>query len=525
MSRVLCFSYERLFYPNNILSGPGSRIWELACALKRKKHKVTIAELNHEKDYEKDGIKFISWDTQKLKNIKKEFDVAFILLSAYVGQYFSKIPKIPTIVDLTTPIAVEAQAHSIGRNGDFFLNDGILPTYIALENGDFFTCSNQAQKNYYSGMMALMGIKNFNKDIIKVCPFAPSKKYIKTKKKNILTKVVGKNKKILLWMGSMFSWYDYKTPILAMKNIVKTHKNAALIFVGADNPNIPELTKNNYKKAKNLAKKHKLLDKSIYFIDWVAYNDRLSIYTESYLNLVTSNNSPESSLSYRTRIVDSFQARLPVICTDNDDLSKIIENNSLGETIPVSSPKVLASKIIRLVEDTEKVRKYSKNIDNYVKKVFNIDESIKPIHDFCKKPKSFEKEPRLNFLSIINQQNQRIKNLEYIKDDKEGVNQSLVNEIKRLEKIKESDWKDFERIKDAQNEHIQEIKKTLDETTLEMKMQMNRLNEIIKQQGEIIAKQKGRIGQFKNSIMYPFFRVTHNIGRTKMGKILQKLLK
>ena len=58
-----------------------------------------------------------------------------------------------------------------------------------------------------------------------------------------------------------------------------------------------------------------------------------------------------------------------------------------------------------------------------------------------------------------------------------------------------------------------------------MKTQMNRLNEIIKQQGEIIAIQKGRIDQFKNSIVYPFYRITHTLGNTKLGKILQKLLK
>ena len=86
MSKVLCFSYERMFYPDNILSGPGSRLWEIAQTLKRKGHKITIAELNHDKDYTKDGIKFISWDTQRLKNIEKEFDVAFLPLSAYVDQ-------------------------------------------------------------------------------------------------------------------------------------------------------------------------------------------------------------------------------------------------------------------------------------------------------------------------------------------------------------------------------------------------------------------------------------------------------
>ena len=173
MSKIIFFSYERMFYPKDMLSGPGARIWEMANALKRRKHKITIAQMKHEKDFTKNDIKFISWDPITLKNIGKEYDVAFIHLSAYSSDYFEKIKKIPTIVDLTTSLTMESQVHHVGNKDSFFLNDGILPTYNALQYGDFFICASEAQRNYYVGMMSIIGIKNYNIDNLEIVPYAP----------------------------------------------------------------------------------------------------------------------------------------------------------------------------------------------------------------------------------------------------------------------------------------------------------------------------------------------------------------
>ena len=40
-----------------------------------------------------------------------------------------------------------------------------------------------------------------------------------------------------------------------------------------------------------------------------------------------------------------------------------------------------------------------------------------------------------------------------------------------------------------------------------------------------IKYREGKIGEFKNSIIYPFFNLTRSIGKTRIGKLLQKLLK
>ena len=416
MAKVLCFSYERLFFPNNIMSGPGHRLWQIALILKKKGHKVTVAQLNHDKDYTKQGIKFISWDTNSLKSIKKVYDVAYLPLSAFVDQYFDKIKKIPTIVDLSTPLVIESMAHHIGNEDNFYLNQGILPTISALNNGDFFVCSNQSQKKFYLGMISILGIKNFEKNLIDIVSFAPNKQNKNVKSKSIIEKVVGKDKKIILNMGGLYSWYDYKTPILAMKPILKIHPDAVLVFVGALNPRIISLTKNNYNDAKKLAKKIGLIDKNIYFIDWVDYPNRESVYKESSIAIVTSKNKDEASLTHRIRIIDFWSSNLPVICSKSEGLSNHITSKNLGLTYETKNVEDLSKKINTVFNDKLLIEKFKKNLKKFINYEFNLKNAIKPIDEFCKKPKLFKNNIKLNFYQIINQQKNIIKNLEYIKD-------------------------------------------------------------------------------------------------------------
>lgn len=513
MSKVLCFSYERLFYPNDILSGPGSRLWEIALALKRKKHDVTIAQLNHEKDYEKEGIKFISWDTLTLKHINR-YDVAFIPISTYVDQYFGKINKIPTIVDLSTPISVEAMLHSIGDHTEFFLNDGLLPTFTALKEGDFFICSNSTQKHFYLGMLALMGIKNFDTDLIQIAPLAPRKVLPVSKKKNILNKIVGKNKKILLFMGGLYNWYDYKTPILAMKDILKKHNNAVLVFVGGLNPSIPQLTKENYENAKAFAKKNKLLNKNIYFFDWASSTDKYSVYNESDIAIVTSYDTMESSLSYRMRIIDYWQSLLPVICTGNDELAVLVEEKKLGVTIEVENSKELAKQVINILNNEQMLQMYKNNIKNFVTNEFNIGNTINPIHNFCSNPKVIDRKLRLDYFEIIQNLKKRIKDLEYMKDDKIKTNETLVEELSKREER-------FDVVLNDKAESEQELKKHIQN----LEKEINNLNLILIKQSERINYQKSFIGKYRGSIVYPFYKISHTIGKTRIGKLLRRLIK
>ena len=66
---------------------------------------------------------------------------------------------------------------------------------------------------------------------------------------------------------------------------------------------------------------------------------------------------------------------------------------------------------------------------------------------------------------------------------------------------------------------------SLEEQNNDLNKKAKLLDHINQEQHKILMIQKRIIGQFKSSIIYTFYRVTHTIGETKLGKILQKLIK
>ncbi|NTV23609.1 MAG: glycosyltransferase [Nanoarchaeota archaeon] len=507
MSRVVCFSYERMFYPDDKLSGPGYRLWAIATSLTKKGHKVSIAELSHAKDYLKEGISFISWDSIRLKDIQKEFDVAIVPLSAYVWKYFYKIRRIPTLVDLTTPIAVESMAHSIGDSSDFFMHDGVIPTYLALSEGDYFVCSNEMQKHFYTGMLAMLGINTIKNNLIAVAPYAPEKKKPEAEKRKVLESAVGKDRKIMLWLGSLFSWYDYKTLIRAMKDISKAEPAACLVFAGGLNPHIRELTQNNYDEAVSEAKKLGLLGKNIFFIDWISPEDRLCAYEEAMFTVVTSYNTTESQLSYRTRVVDSLNSRVPVLCTDNDDLSKLISSKKMGAVIPVGDAESLIREALFLMKDRKTIERCSRNIEKEIQVGFNIEETIRPIHEFCSKPEKRTAEGCLDFREAIPAMKAKITDLEYIRDDKLATNETLARELAKY---------------DQRFSQVLEDKVRSEE---DLRAQIASLRDELSKQAEANLKMREFAGRFRGSIVFPMYRLTSTIGKTGFGRFFQKILK
>jgi len=443
MSRVIIFSYEQIF-PKYGSSGPSIRNWEIAKALTRRGHKVTIAEWGHSEDYTKNEIKFIKWDEKVLKDISKRFDVALIQESHAVSSYFSKLENIPTIVNLTIPISIEAAADQTKNKKDFFISDGVVPTIISLLKGDFFFCASERQKHFYMGMLNLLGRINphtYNKKLIDVVPVAAPVEIPKIKENIIKGKVVPKNKRIILWPSSIFSWFDAITAIESMKIVSKKVKDAVMVFVGADNPNIDIMTKKNVKSAKKKAKELGLLNKKVYFMDWLPYEKRTNMYLESEFAVVTYPIGPETEMSFRTRIIDCLWGRLPVICTKGDSVAEIIENEGLGATVEEKNSKELAEKIIEFLTNKQELKRISKRVDRFIKEKMNWDVVIEPIDKFCKNPKIDPYKEKITPFSIISEKEELIQNqksqINYLKANLDGHAKNIKGRDSTIEKINE----------------------------------------------------------------------------------------
>ncbi len=500
------FSHRPVFQ-KGMTSGPGIRIFEIAKALQRKGHKVFIAESKREKEELKENINFVTWNNNLLNNIEKKFDVAFIQVWCNDPTFLSKLNSIPTIVDIYAPYLVEHiyyhyKLNNVGLND--FRDNVMIPFYLPFLQGDFFVCANKEQFDYYLGILTLLGRINpsiSNKRIIDIVPVGVSKKKPEFKK-NVLKKII-KNKKIIIWPGGFFPWFDPLTAVKSIEIVKKKYKDIALVFVGSYNPLAPKaLTYKYVKEIKEYVRKKRLLNKNIYFLPWQNHKDYQNIYFEAELAVISYKNNLEAKLSSRTRTTDCFWGRLPVICTEGDSISNLIKKEGLGLTVQEKNSNELADKIIFYLKNKRELEKTKKRIDKFTKTFF-WDRIIEPLHKFCSKPEIDKYKDKFSPYNLIYEKERSIKIIERQLEKKDEQIKNKDEQIKN---------------KDEQIKNQVELLRKKDK-------EISELFKIVNSQKKTIEKQANIIRQFKASIVYPLYNLTSRVGRTKIGKLLTKIIK
>ncbi|MEM2121951.1 MAG: glycosyltransferase, partial [Candidatus Woesearchaeota archaeon] len=441
MSKVILFAYTKVFV-SGIAFGPTIRVFEIAKALKKKGHEVVIAEPDRKDEEIIEGVRFVPRNSKLLNNLKKNFDVAYCQIWDSEPSFLDAVSKIPLIIDVYAPLLIE---QSVFFSMNFkkitphlmnaFIRDRFIPDTRILKHGDLYLVASERQRYYYMGLLTSLGIinpKTYFHDFIKIVPYGVPDKEPEYKGPVIKGVVVPENKRIIIWPSGIMPWFDAETPIKAMKIISKKYSDVVLVFVGAfSKRSSKSLTYKGFKKAEKLAKKLGLLNKNVFFTDWLPYDKRESIYFEAEFGISTYKKGYENDLAFRTRVTDMLYGRIPVICSEGDVLGEEIRKNGLGFVVKEGDEKDLADKIIYLLENKEEVVRIKKNIDNYVKNNLIWDKVVEPIDEFCNKPFKVKKELKLDIYKILEDKEKLVKEQNKLLSElKEKVN-IMKEEIKK----------------------------------------------------------------------------------------------
>lgn len=237
---------------------------------------------------------------------------------------------------------------------------GALITDRALAGfhiGHHFLCASEKQRDMWLGaMMAerLIRFDSYHQDptfrsVIDVVPYGipdappehPERSVIREK-----FPAIGETDRIALWNGGLWGWLDPLSPIRAIAEIAKTRSDIHLVFMGAATHR-PAVRATE--EAKSLARELGVLDRHVFFNDeWVAYERRGDWLTDADIAVSCHAEHLETHFAFRTRLLDCFWARLPIVCTEGDDLASLVERRMLGTTVPPEQPDALA----RAIEET-----------------------------------------------------------------------------------------------------------------------------------------------------------------------------
>ena len=153
---------------------------------------------------------------------------------------------------------------------------------------------------------------------------------------------------VVLWNGGLWPWLDPFTAIRAAALAAESRPRLRLVFMGAAGQLPAQRTA---ELARELARELGVLDSVVHFNDhWVPYERRGDWLTSATCALSTHEDHVETRFAFRTRLLDCFWARLPVVCTSGDELAERVERQELGEVVPPGDVSATAEALLRVVE-------------------------------------------------------------------------------------------------------------------------------------------------------------------------------
>lgn len=282
------------------------------------------------------------------------------------------------IIDAYVPGPLELMEHFRGESQCFTKDDKkkidaeINSLKFSFGMADGIMCASERQRAFWVGFILaqnLISLKTYSEDpslrnFLITVPFGisssiPQKRSLGPREKFGLKK----EDHILLWGGGIWNWFDPLTLIRAMAKIQEIRDDIKLVFMGVIHPDsaIPKTLM--AQKAIDLAKELHCLNRCVFFnMDWVSYNERENYLAESTFAVSTHFDTLETTFSFRTRILDCLWAELPVISTEGDYFSDIIEKCDLGILVPYRNVDALSNAILDLAENEEKRKTMKNNI-------------------------------------------------------------------------------------------------------------------------------------------------------------------
>ncbi|MEJ2598480.1 MAG: glycosyltransferase [Anaerolineales bacterium] len=296
------------------MAGPGMRYLEMARALKEKLD-VTLA-IPNETQLQIPGLRLARYWEERPASLQVLVDNCDVAL---VANYM--VEKFPFLSTTRTRLVVDLYDPTILENLHYYLHEplesqkalnlhGVNITNRLLRLGDFFICGNERQRDFW----------------------------------------LPPDARIVLWGGGIWNWLDPLTLVKAWPRVIARHRNARLVFLGTRHPNplVPE--HQMAQKTQDLAAEIGEKDRSIVFFEWIAYQDREALLSESSVGVALHPIHVETRYSIRTRVLDYLWARLPVLVTEGDVTSEWVQEFGLGRVVPQFDDHAVAQALIEILD-------------------------------------------------------------------------------------------------------------------------------------------------------------------------------
>jgi glycosyltransferase involved in cell wall biosynthesis len=317
-----------------VVEGGGLRCWGLAQGLRAHGVDVTVA-VHHgypQRQVEHDGIALTNWTLDAgLAPLVNSYDT--VLVSFCMGDLSEAIVDVVNtdvrlVLDAYVPIYVEVSAReSDDREAEYREYITELGRWNkVLLRGDYFLCASETQKIFYTGVLSVLGRINpltYGDDVIHVVPYGIPDEPPRATARALRGSQLADDDFVVLWFGGLYPWFDIRQLIRAVENLAAENPKVKLLVVGGKNPfnSRPDFVR-QYDEVVAFAKGRGLVEKSVFFVDWVDFDTRADWYTTADVIISINAAGSENAFAWRTRVMDYVWAETPIATNGGDPLSE-----------------------------------------------------------------------------------------------------------------------------------------------------------------------------------------------------------
>jgi glycosyltransferase involved in cell wall biosynthesis len=393
------------------MASPGIRAYHLAGALSRAlpEAEITLGVPGFRGEIAPPApmVKLQSWTSNaEATFMARNHDVA--IARNFPPQFARLLGDTRLALDGFTPLYVEwmelSQRDMLPRWRRTWMSSNRWYINMQLTLADFIFCADERQRDMWIGMLmalALVPPDVYQRDpslrrLIDIVPYGVPSKPLSPQAKVLRGVVPGieEGDEILLWNGGITEWNDAVTAVAAMDKLRLKRPKARLVFMGINHPDFAFGPGAGVTKAAiDLARELGLEGRNVFFLEgWVPYEEIDNYLAEADASVCLGYENVESRFAFRTRYVDLFRARVPLVCTRGDVLAERVENESLGITVPERNVDAVVAAIERILGDRELVMRAKENLGR-VGAELSWDAAVQPLADFCTSGESYAMPP------------------------------------------------------------------------------------------------------------------------------------
>lgn len=375
------------------MAGPGIRYYHLARVLAREFPTILAVPVGSTLRASSD-FSVIVYNSGRDANLEDAMRNARVVVAPALW-----VAQAPSLTEADAPLVVDGYdpyvAETLVLHPDAVVQQqaDLTQAYLA---GDFFICASERQRDWWLGVLEANGRVNRHthaedtslRRLIDVVPFGLPETPPQHTRQVIkgVWQGIGENDRVILWGGGLWPWLDPITAIRAVAQVWQRRQDIRLIFPGTRHPN-PGMAEipTHLSTARALAAEFALLDKAVFFGDWVAYDDWQNVLLESDLALTLHGNETlESRLAFRSRVFDYIWASLPIIATRGDATSELIAEYGLGVTVAPRDADAVASAILQLLDLP---RESWRERFTRAQRALTWECAARPLIEFCRAPR------------------------------------------------------------------------------------------------------------------------------------------